>query len=135
MARQDMAAVNAELGPWIKMTVPAPWHHRPIVQWPTETALFNSWILLFGVLPIDKHRFYLHSTNKATGFDERSTSIINKRWQHTRTAHPGNYGCTLTDTVTFESRLPFVAALLTPVYRLVFQRRHHYLRRCYAMRR
>lgn len=130
-----MAAVNAELGPWLKMTAPPPWDDQPIVDWPAKTALFSSWILLFGVLPIDKHTFYLQSTDNATGFDERSSSIINRLWQHTRTAQPTDCGCTLTDTVTFECRLPLFTALLRPVYRLVFQRRHNYLRRCYTRHR
>jgi len=125
--------VNAELGPWIRMTAPLQWAQLPIVQWPARTQLFKSWILLLGILPIDRHAFYLHSASIEQGFDERSSSIINRSWKHQRLVQPTAKGCTVTDIVSFECRLPLFTVLLKPVYRLVFKRRHDYLRRIYGV--
>ena len=56
-----MSGVNAELRPLVRMTAPAPWATRPIFDWPEQKLLFTSWILLLGVLPIDRHAFSLRS--------------------------------------------------------------------------
>ncbi len=101
-------------------------------QWPAGTRLFNSWILFLGFLPIDLHFFFLRSITPGVGFEESSSSIMNERWDHTRWVTPNADGCLVTDRVQYQSRLPFVGAVLLPVYRAIFESRHRYLRRTYG---
>ena len=126
-----MSGVNAELRPLVKMTTPKDWANRPILDWPVNEHLFNSWILLIGILPIDRHSIYFRSITPGKGFAEASWSAANKYWLHERSVVPTQTGCRVTDIVEYESRLPLVGHLLKPVYELVFQHRHQYLRSNY----
>lgn len=125
------AAVNAELAPWVRMTAPTAWRARPLHEWPAGRRLFRSWILLFGFLPVDLHDFFLERITPDVGFEERSSSAMNRHWDHDRKVVAHADGCRVTDRVRYESRLPLVGALLLPVYRAIFASRHRYLRRHY----
>ena len=126
----DLRAVNYELGPLVRMTAPAAWRERPIVDWPSGERLFVSWILLFGFLPIDRHVFGLEEVWPERGFSEVSTSTSQRSWRHVRevVALPDGRGCRVTDRIDFQPRLPLGAAVL-PIYRAVFAWRHRRLRR------
>lgn len=134
LATLSMEGVNAELSPLVRMTAPEAFSARGILEWPVKRQLFCSWILLFGFLPIDRHRFFLAAINPNEGFSERSTSWTNKYWCHDRTVVTLKAGCRVTDAVNFRSRIPFVDILLKPIYRLVFLWRHRNLRRRYGGR-
>ncbi len=129
-----MSAVNAELRPLVRMTAPKSWASRSILEWPERQALFQSWILLFGVVPIDRHSFYFEIINPAEGFVESSSSTANSVWRHQRTVAPIRSGCRLTDTIHYQNRAPLLGALFKPLYGLVFFCRHRYLRTKYAGR-
>lgn len=127
-----LAGVNEELRPLVRMTCPAGSEKRPIFEWPAGQTLFASWILLFGVLPIDRHSFFLERIEPGRGFHESSSSLTNRSWKHRRIVETTPEGCRVTDTVSFECRLPLLGALLKPVYRMVFRHRHRVLKRRYA---
>lgn len=127
-----MDGVNAELGPLVHMTAPESFLGHSILEWPVKRQLFSSWILLFGFLPIDRHRFFFAAINPNEGFSERSTSWTNKRWCHDRSVVTLQSGCRVKDTVNYRSRIPFLDVLLKPAYRLVFRWRHRNLRRRYG---
>lgn len=128
-----VADVNAELAPWVRMTVPSRWRAVPLREWPAGQTLFRSWILLFGVLPVDLHSFFLESIDPARGFEERSSSLTNKRWEHSREVRQQGTGCVVSDRVRFESRLPLLGLVLLPVYRAIFRSRHRFLGRKYGV--
>lgn len=132
LATLTLSGVNAELSPLVRMTAPAAFAQRPLQEWPERQHLFNSWILLFGVLPVDRHAFYLHSVMPGKGFVETSSSTINTLWKHERTITPVETGCRVTDIVEYRCRLPLMGYLLKPLYTLVFWRRHRYLRSMYG---
>ena len=127
-----MAAVNAELLPLVRMSVPPRWEACPLSQWPVGRVLFRSAILLFGFLPVDVHSLQLEQIFPGRGFVEKSHSWLNKRWQHERTTKPTGAGCIVRDTVSVQGRVPLLAALLLPVYELVFRHRHRRLRGVYG---
>jgi hypothetical protein len=127
-----MKGVNRELSPLIRMTAPSEWSSKPIFEWPAGKVLFSSWILLFGILPIDRHTFFFQSIDRQRGFAESSTSITNKVWHHRRDIKMNEALPQITDTVTFQSRLPMLAYVLAPVYRLIFTHRHRVLRSYYG---
>ncbi len=123
-----MKGVNRELSPLIRMTAPSEWSRKPIFEWPTGKVLFSSWILLFSILPIDRHTFFFQSIDRQRGFAESSSSLTNKLWQHRRDINRNGALCRVTDTVEFQCRLPVLAYVLAPVYRFIFKHRHRVLR-------
>ena len=128
----DLAAVNAELMPLVRMTAPSRWRDENLFSWPVQQPLFHSWVLLFGVLPVDLHRFCLESVDPASGFQEHSNTWMNRSWRHQRLIESTERGCRVTDRVQYESRLPLFGSLMRPVYKLVFRHRHRRLRRRYG---
>ncbi|MDO6441152.1 hypothetical protein [Marinobacter sp. 2_MG-2023] len=126
-----MKGVNWELSPLIYMTAPSGWSCKPIFEWPTGKVLFSSWILLFGILPIDRHTFFFSSIDRQRGFMESSSSITNKVWHHRRDIRINEALPQITDTVEFQCRLPILEYVLAPVYRLIFTHRHRVLRSYY----
>lgn len=127
-----MRGVNAELSPLIRMTVPPEWSKRAVIEWPTGRVLFSSWLLLFGAIPVDRHTFFLKSTDPQRGFVEESSSLTNKLWCHRRDIDQCGATCRVTDTVEFKCRLPLLEYVLAPVYRFVFSHRHKVLRANYG---
>jgi hypothetical protein len=128
----SMEAVNWELAPWVRMSAPPEWQACTIDQWRPGEVLFKSWILLLGVLPSDLHSLRLLRIEAPEGFVESSTSWMNREWRHERHTRPHPQGCVLEDVVTVTGRLPWLTALLMPVYRLVFAHRHRRLRMRYG---
>jgi hypothetical protein len=127
----SMEAVNHELSPIVRMSVPLEWRSVPINQWPCGEFLFNSWITLFGVLPIDLHRFQLSEVG-STSMKETSSSLMNKHWNHQRTIKRVGNGSVVCDRVQYTSRLRPLGYLLLPVFKLVFRHRHRYLKSKYG---
>lgn len=127
-----MKGVNMELSPLLRMTAPSEWSSKPIFEWPTGKVLFSSWILLFGIIPIDRHTFFFQSIDRQRGFAEASSSLTNKLWQHRRELNRSGSSCRVTDTVEFQCRLPLLANVLAPVYRFIFRQRHQVLRSYYC---
>lgn len=121
-----MTAVNQELFPLIRMTASKKWHNQPIYEWKTDKKLFNSVILLFGVFPVDLHFFNMTNVSP-NGFQENSSSLINKHWKHKRTIDTDEQIITIIDEVNFKARLPFIDIILKPVYKQIFFHRHRKL--------
>jgi hypothetical protein len=131
-AANTMKSVNWELSPIVRMTALKEWRSCPINQWEVGCLLFKSWILLFGIIPIDRHSFKLRRIYEGSGFLESSSSWVNKEWLHERRTTVRGSGCTITDHVTVVGRFPMLTNLLMPVYRFIFRHRHRRLRRNYG---
>ena len=124
-----MKGVNAELGPWLSMTAPPEASNLRIEDAPVGTPLFASWVMLRGVVPIDRHYFKLAGVERGRGFVEESTSWTERRWEHQRHLTPlGESACSLTDRLTFTPRVPLSGPLLKRVIAVVFRHRHRLLR-------
>jgi hypothetical protein len=131
-AATSMQSVNWELAPIVRMTAPPEWTNCPLEQWEAGRDLFKSWVLLFGIIPVDRHSFRLREIIDGVGFRESSSSWINRRWNHDRTVVAREAGCTVTDHVAVAGRVPILRSCLMPVYKLVFRHRHRRLRRKYG---
>jgi hypothetical protein len=121
--------INAELGPLLRMTVP-----RGAESLDLDTVepgpLGRSWILLFGLVPIDYDEIGLERIDRGRGFLERSRMLSQRLWEHERTIEPGGDGaCTIVDRVAWEPRLPLPGGLLRPLFRAFFRHRHRQLQR------
>ena len=128
-----MEGVNHELAPFIHMTSPATLRRLPFTQAPLKQPLFASWLLLFGILPFDRHQLRLDEVWEG-GFRENSSSLIHRVWRHERIITAHDTGCTLTDIVNFELRLSVLGYIILPVVRFVFQHRHQRLKRFFTTR-
>lgn len=134
-----MAGVNAELAPIVRMTHPAGVELVAAVDVIDVAAVgnelepgfcFHSWLLLGGVLPIDRHALTIERLFHGVGFDEESTSWLQRRWRHERRIadDPGG-GCIVSDQLVVEPRLGFTTPVVAFVVRRVFEHRHRRLLR------
>jgi hypothetical protein len=123
-----MPGVNAELAPWLRMTAPPEAANLRIEDAPVGEPLFASWVLLGGILPIDRHYFVLAEIERGLGFVEQSTSWSERRWEHRRHLESrGERGCVLTDRLTFTPRVPGSGLILSRIIAAVFAHRHRVL--------
>jgi hypothetical protein len=121
--------INFEMAPVFRMTVP-----RGLDRLDLDGAepgrLGRSWILLFGLVPVDYDELSLERIEPGRGFLERSTMLSQRLWEHERTIEPhDDGGCTVTDRVAWEPRLPVPGRLLRPLFGAFFRHRHRRLRR------
>ncbi|MFY0570462.1 SRPBCC family protein [Archangium lansingense] len=127
----DMQGVNREFFPLVRMTWPGPdsrLHAPPVLG----QRMFRSWILLFGLLPIDYDDLSLAEFEPGRRFLECSVMFSQKQWVHERIVTPTTTGCRLTDSVRFTPRLHALGALQLAVFRLSFRWRHRNLRRLFS---
>ena len=119
--------IGTELSPLMKMTAPRGVERITDVEIEIGRPIYNSWILLFGFLPIDRSKVTLVEIREGEGFLEQSPMTGMKQWRHERRIEPSAGGCVLTDRLTFEPRFG------TPVVRWfikkLFEHRHEVLRR------
>jgi len=119
--------VNRELAPFAHMTTP------PSVQTIDENTvvlgqrLLRSWILAFGVMPIDYDDVVIVELEVGRRFLERSTMLTQRVWEHERTVEPAPGGCVLRDRIRFEPRIPALGYAQKPIFKMVFRNRHRQL--------
>ena len=123
-SEQSIATVNYELGPWVRMSAPAKWQCVKLKDWDGQEQPFKSWILLLGLLPMDRHAFGTLELNQGMRFVETSSSWLNRVWRHERIVKSIAGGCEVVDQVHFEPRLSWLSAVVKPIYILVFRHRH-----------
>jgi len=124
-----MAGVNAELAPLARMTYPEAMGVLAPAAVPLGRRAFRSWILLFGVLPIEYDDLTLVRIDPGHGFREESPLLSQRLWIHERTIEPAAGGCRITDRLEFEPRLAFLGPVFLAVFRFFFRHRHRRLRR------
>jgi len=120
----SMAGVNAELRPWLRMTAPRGVDLQPRTIDSYRFA-FHSWLLLGGMLPVDRHSLGFEAmTPEQFCFHERSSSWLQREWVHRRSIEPIERGCRLTDRVTCVPRLRVAERVTRRIVRAVFDHRH-----------
>jgi len=82
--------------------------------------LYNSWMLLFGFIPIDISILTMASINKGEGFVEKSPMYSMKTWRHKRTLVTVGANTKIVDELEFEPRFfPSVTAwFITKIFQL-----------------
>jgi hypothetical protein len=124
----DPAGINYELGPLMRMTIPAGAADFRLDD-PEPGHIGRSWVLLFGFLPFDYDDITVVRVEPGRGFLERSTMLSQRFWEHERTLEPlGDGSCRIIDRVAWEPRLPVPGAWLRPLIRATFHHRHKRLR-------
>ena len=121
--------VNYELSPIMKMTTPNEFRNKKLEEFPINTTVFRSWILLFGVIPIDYSDVRLVYVKRTIGFEERSEMFSSKEWNHRRTLISTKYGCRLVDRIRFNPRNQIVGIFIFVLIKILFFNRHKRLRK------
>lgn len=124
-----MSGVNDELGPWIRMTHPSDRSSLSTLGSVDGRVLVRSWVLVLGVLPIDRYALALERVDNGHGFVEESSSWLQRRWHHQRVLVDEPGGCRVTDRLVVEPRLALTRPLVAAIVRLLFRHRHRRLGR------
>jgi len=125
-----MPGVNAELAPLVRMTYPAELPTFSSVEVVPGEVAFRSWVLLFGVVPFDRHALAFEQVIDGEGFVEESTSWMQRRWRHERRlADRSGGGCVVIDRLAIQPRIGMMGPLVRFAVRRVFDHRHARLRR------
>jgi hypothetical protein len=122
------AGINDEMAPWLRMTVPRGADGLDVHSL-RPGPVGRSWLLAFGLVPVDYDEIGLVRIDPAGGFLERSTMLSQRSWEHERTIEAGGMGTVLVDRIAWEPRPPLPGALLRPLFAAVFRHRHRRLRR------
>jgi hypothetical protein len=122
------AGINAELGPWLRMTVPRGLDSLDL-HGLEPGPVGRSWLLLFGFLPFDYDEIGLARIEPGRGFLERSRMLSQRLWEHERTIAADGEGATLVDRLAWEPRLPLPGAAMRPLVAAIFRHRHRQLQR------
>ncbi len=125
--------INAELGPVLRMTVPRGLESLDLHAL-EPGPLGRSWLLLFGLVPVDYDDIGLVRIEAGRGFLERSTMLSQRLWEHERTLESGGEGTVIEDRLAWEPRLPLPGRLLRPLIAAFFRHRHRQLRRHFGGR-
>lgn len=129
-----VTGVNAELRPIARMTAPRGVDSLADVEVALGARLFRSWVLLFGLVPIDYDDLTLVRLEPGRGFHERSSMLSQRVWEHERTLAAEGGGCRVTDRLRFEPRTPIPAGAVERVVGFLFEHRHRRLRRTFGGR-
>jgi hypothetical protein len=130
--------INDELRPILRMTMPSRLRGKTIDDVEVGVPLGRSWILLFGLIPIDYDDLFLAELGPGHRFVERSSMLSMRVWQHERSVEPVDAGsCRVTDRLSFELRRPLAwipgsERLARAIVAALFRHRHRRLARATA---
>lgn len=125
--------INAELWPWLRMTHPADRSRLTAAQVRPGQRLFRSWLLAFGVLPVDVDDITIAELGPGRRFLERSRMLSASVWEHERVVtERGPDACEVTDRVRFTPRWPLLRPLLGTLVPRIFAHRHRRLRQIFT---
>lgn len=123
----SVEGISAEMWPLLRMTFPRGMRSLGDAPAGLGVRLCRSWLLLFGVLPVDYSDLTLVELEEGKGFVEQSPMGSMKTWRHERTIAPSASGTRLTDRLTFEPR--FAAPVVRALVKVFFKHRHAVLKR------
>lgn len=125
----SVQGIRAELWPLMRMTVPRGIRSLADLPLTPGVPVFRSWILLFGLLPIDCSDLTLQQIDAGSGFVEQSAMGSMALWRHERRILPGTRGpgtTLLVDELAFRPRI--ATRLVAWFVRRLFRHRHAVLR-------
>ena len=128
----SMRGVNRELFPLARMTHPRELSVLEPASVPIGQRAFRSWILAFGIVPIDYDDLTFVALEPGRRFLERSPMLTQREWRHERLVEPASGGSTLTDRISFTPRIAWLGPLFYLVFWLAFALRHRNLRRIFG---
>lgn len=127
----SIEGLTYEMLPLMRLTVPKGYKTLSDIYPRKAEANFRSWVLLFGIFPIDHTDLQLKSLTPLKGFVEESNMASMKYWRHERKIAPVSEGVTsVIDELTFEPlRLKSLSALVIQKF---FEHRHKKLKQKFS---
>ena len=125
----SVQGVARELSPWFRMTFPRGIEDLTPPNVELGKRLFRSWMLLFGVLPVDFDDVTFVELEPGHRFVERSTMASQRVWLHERIVEPCDGDTLITDRLEWEGRLPGAELVFAAVVPRLFGWRHRQLKR------
>lgn len=125
----EMTGVNGELHPLLRMTVPAGLNSATIADLPLGRPVGRSWLLLFGLLPVDFDDLTIAERGPGYRFLEKSVMLTQSYWEHERLVDHDGGGCRLTDRLRWQGRVPPLGLLYRLAVPILFRHRHRRLHR------
>lgn len=124
----DLDGVNDELRPLVRMTAPPGLRDARIDDLPAGCRAGRSWLLLFGVLPVDFDDLTIAQHGPGHRFREESRMLTQSRWEHQRDVVAIEGGCRVVDSLNWQGRVAPLGALFALAVPILFQHRHRRLR-------
>jgi len=118
--------INYELRPWLSMTIPNALREANIEDVPLNLPLGRSWILLFGILPVELDYINLEDRGSRR-FVEASTMLSQRVWRHEREVSSDKEGCWVRDRLNWSPRLPGFGLIAAVIIPRLFRHRHRRL--------
>lgn len=124
----SLSSIQAELRPLLRMTWPRAANGIALddPDVPLHEPLFPSWILLFGLFPVDRMDLTLTEVGPGHRFVEESRPTLLRSWRHERGVVPDGAGCVVTDSLQLQA--PLFGGLVAWFVSLLFDHRHRRLR-------
>lgn len=126
-----LEGANAELSPWFRMSVPSALRGRHLGDAPVGETLGRSWMLLFGVLPVDYDAIRIIEIAHH-GFVESSEMFTQRIWHHERRVEAVGAGCAVLDRLVWTPRIPGAGVIFGWVVPALFRHRHRQLVRIFG---
>lgn len=123
------AGINDELLPLMRMTMPRQLRGATIDQLPLGQPIGRSWLLLFGLVPVDYDDLALAEVDPGRRFFEQSTMLTQSQWAHERIVEAHEGGCRVTDRLSWQGRTKEFEMLYGLAVPVLFRHRHRRLRR------
>jgi hypothetical protein len=123
--------VNYELGPLMRMTVPPSLADTTLDEVPLGQRAARSWVLLFGVIPVDYDDLTIAERGPGLRFLEQSKMLTQSSWSHERIVEPTPDGSRITDRLRWQGRGPF-GAMYRVAIPIIFRHRHRRLRKLFG---
>lgn len=126
-----MPAINREMGPVLRMSYPREAEDMTLDGDAVRLGepLFRSWVLLGGLLPVERMDVTLVELDPGRRFVEQSGTLFMRLWRHERIVDAdANGGSTVTDRLTMEAPIPRFSAGIARLVGLFFDHRHRRLR-------
>ncbi|MGH2807549.1 MAG: hypothetical protein ACRDKT_09750 [Actinomycetota bacterium] len=129
--------INSELWPWLRMTLPRGVDDISIDNVPLGETIGRSWILLFGLVPVDYDDLKLEELEEGRRFLERSKTSTMRVWQHERRFIDRGSGCIVEDRLAFAPKwllalVPGIETVTGAIVAAIFRHRHRRLKRLFG---
>ena len=134
-AATDFAGISDERRPLARMTTPARLRGLDLDDLPVGQPVGRSWLLLFGLIPVEYDDLCVVELEPPRRFLERSQMASFSVWEHERTVEPlPGGGSRVRDRLGFVlrgplARVPGLARLSRAIVGAFFSHRHRRLRR------
>ncbi len=124
-----LPGINDELLPLARMTTPPRMRGVTLGEVAVGEHLGRSWLLAFGLIPVEYDDMTITELGPGHRFLEQSTMLTQSRWRHERIVERIDRGCRVADRLAWLGRTRALGALLDLAVPVLFRHRHRRLRR------